>query len=195
MSNIIAIEGMPGAGKTTVINSIGNDGLLDSCAIFHEVYLGDLVNLLGSKRYLDSEIDKVNRIIDFKNKYNNILLDRTFLSTMAYGYAASKIKKGGNKDYIDLIKYFEYLDNKHRFLRPTHLFYLDVAIPNSIERRGNYVDIDEFHNWFDPEFLKYFSEFYRKNINKFNMPKCIYIDTTNLKPEEVVNAVISALKK
>jgi len=194
MSNIIAVEGMPGAGKTAVINSIINDSLLDNCTALPEVYLGNLSNLSGSKSYLDVEIDKKNLIIDLKNKYENILLDRTFLSSVAYSYVTSKVN-GNIKDHKDLIKYFEYLDNKHQFLRPTHLFYLDVAVSESIKRRKTFAIIDEFHNWFDPEFLKYFSEFYRQNINRFGMPECVFIDTTNLKKEEVINIIISVFKK
>jgi thymidylate kinase len=194
MVKIIAFEGMPGAGKTTIIDSLLKDNLLSESTMIPEPYIGKLDGLSGSKSYLDLEIDKLNKINDLKNHYNNILLDRTFLSTLAYSYAKSKINRGTD-EYLDLLNYFEYLDNKYNLLRPTHLFYLDVAIPESLKRREKFSEIDEFNNWFDSEFLKHFSEFYSQNINKFNMPKYILIDTNNLSKDAVTEKVVSILKK
>ncbi|OGM18984.1 hypothetical protein A2686_01530 [Candidatus Woesebacteria bacterium RIFCSPHIGHO2_01_FULL_38_10] len=194
MANIIAFEGIPGAGKTTAINTLLKNGSLFNCAVVPELYMGKLDSLSGSKSYLDAEIDKSSIINDTKNHYDNILLDRTFLSTIAYCYAKSKVD-GDASTYLDLLRYFKYLDSKHNLIRPTCLFYLNITIPESIKRREKFSKIDELHNWFDPEFLKHFSEFYDQKMNRFNMPGCILIDTTNLSKGSVTKKIMSILKK
>lgn len=194
MVNIIAFEGLPGAGKTTVLDGLIRSDSLDNCIVLPELYLGKQDSFLGSKNYLDFEINKSKKVSDLKKKYNNILLDRTFLSTLAYYYAISKIHDRPD-EYLDSFKYFEYLDNKYNLFRPTHLFYLDVSIPISLKRRKKFSEIEEFQNWFNLDFLKFFSEFYSQNINKFNMPKCISINTTDLSKEDVVEKIVSVLKK
>ena len=73
MANIIAFEGIPGAGKTTAINTLLKNGSLFNCAVVPELYMGKLDSLSGSKSYLDAEIDKSSIINDTKNHYDNIL--------------------------------------------------------------------------------------------------------------------------
>ena len=194
MVNIIAIEGMPGAGKTTVIKNIISNNLLRNCVALPEVYIRGLDDTSESKMYLNSEVNKSEQINYLKSQYNNILLDRTFLSTIAYRYARSKLNKHMD-EYFKLLKYFTGIDNKNNFIRPTHLFYLDVDISESIKRRKRFSKVEEFNNWFNLSFLKYFSEFYNLNISKFDMPECVFLDTTNLTEKDVMWKVVSAFVK
>lgn len=191
MNNIIAFEGMPGAGKTTAINRILRSSLLSKCIAFPQIEINPVSEdgLVSSKAYLYAEISKSNKINNFIDKYDHIFLDRTYLTTLAYCYARSKINRSG-KEYSELLKYFKHLDNEYDIVRPTHLFYLHTSISTSIKRRSQFSHIDKFHNWFNPEFLKYFSEFYNENIDKFNIPKLTLIDTTKLSKEDVYGRII-----
>lgn len=193
MVEIIAFEGMPGSGKTTMINKLFKKDLFKNSIVFSELYIGRIDNLSGSKSYLDSEIDRFSKICDFKKKYDTIILDRTFLSTLAYSYARSKTNRNMD-EYRDVFRYFKNIDKKHKLLRPTHLIYLDVTVSESIRRRKKFSKIEEYNNWFDPEFLKHMSEFYRFNINKLNMPIHAYIDTTNLSEMIVIDKIVAALR-
>lgn len=194
MASIIAFEGMPGSGKTTAINNILKKDLLHNCAVIPELYIGKLNDSSGSRNYLDLEVAKSEKIQKMHDYYDNILLDRTFLSTLAYYYAKSKTDK--NPDlYLDSIGYFESLDKKYAIFRPTKLFYLNTSIDESIKRREKFSKLYEFDDWFNPEFLNYFSEFYSKNISNFNMPKCTVINTINQPKGDFLKKVESILKE
>lgn len=194
MTNIIAFEGMPGSGKTTVINSILKNNLLPKCTTVPELYIGKLDNASGARSYLDLEITKSDKIHTMQDSYDNILLDRTFLSTLAYYYARSKTTKKPDL-YLNSIEYFKDIDKKHSIFRPTHLFYLDVSIDQSIKRREKFSKLDEFNDWFNADFLKYFSEFYSKKTGSFNMPKYTIIDIINLSKEDILKRVESIIKE
>lgn len=189
---IIAFEGMPGAGKTTIIKILAKK--LRGSAIVPQIELPALRrdDLIASKQYLNAEIRKTEAIRRLSKEHKLILVDRTFLTTLAYSYARSRCT-GDPAPHRKLIEYFRWLDRSHRFPRPTRLFFLFVRIDQSIDRRIKYSRAKEFRRWFDFKFLKHFETFYCRRRFGFNMPYPIIIDTTDMSPKQVALAILNHL--
>ena len=195
MTKIIAFEGMPGAGKTTLIRKIIEKNLLKKCINIPQLEISqklcDLKNDLEvSMLYLDAEGQKLNKISNLLRKYDYILLDRTFLTTLAYCYARAKIKND-KEQYSMLLNYFKQLDGKDFFIKPTHVICFSLSIKESISRRSMFSKINEYHYWFNSKFLDFFSKFYSKeNLAKFKIPKIIFINTSRLNEADLIKRII-----
>ncbi|MFA6227445.1 MAG: glycosyltransferase [Candidatus Paceibacterota bacterium] len=184
LEKIIALEGMPGAGKTTFIKNYVSDEkklFIPQLQIEDEKILNK-DNLETSRQFLIIEKNKTDFINNIDRKYSEVILDRTFITTLAYCYARSKVNNTPN-EYKSLLEVYEKV--KHTITFPTHLIYLDVSIEESLKRREIYSKNIKYKNWFDPTFLGYFKEFYKNELKKFLPIKISYIDTTDLKMREV----------
>ena len=194
MDKIIALEGMPGAGKTTFIKNYKNYGemiFLPQLQIKDENILSK-DDLETSKQFLLAEKDKTNLIYELGKKHPEIIVDRTFITTLAYCYARSKISNNP-KEYEKLLGLYGKIKNTITF--PTHMIYLDVSIEESLKRRMAYSNIDMYKNWFNPTFLNHFRYFYRTELKKFIPIELSYIDTFNLTMKEVADKIDKILCK
>ena len=116
----------------------------------------------------------------------------TFITTLAYCYARSKISNNP-KEYEKLLGLYGKIKNTITF--PTHMIYLDVSIEESLKRRMAYSNIDMYKNWFNPTFLNHFRYFYRTELKKFIPIELSYIDTFNLTMKEVADKIDKILCK
>lgn len=191
LENIVAIEGMPGAGKTTFIDNYikkNNIKFLPQLGIKDSTVLAKN-NLNTSKLFLINEKKKTDLIMKYSSDNQKVVIDRTFLTTLAYCYARSKLYK--NKDYEKLLSFYK--KTKANITFPTKLIFLDVKIKESIKRRKRYSNNSIYSNWFSEEFLKYMHEFYNKELSKFILLDIFRIDTTNMtikKAEDVLREKI-----
>lgn len=185
LNRMVAIEGMAGAGKTTFINNYikkANIEFLPELEIDDkETLLQD--NLETSKYFLIAEKQKSLLIEQLSIKNKNIVVDRTFLTTLAYCYARSK--RLGNNEYEQLQAFYE--KNKHNITFPTKLILLDVDVNESLKRRKVYAHNPEYTNWFDRDFLSYMRDFYENEMKKFIKIDVFYLNTTNLSAAEIAN--------
>lgn len=183
IEDIIALEGMAGAGKTTFIdNYVRNTSIkfLPQLEIKNERVLSK-DDLQTSKVFLMNEKEKSLLLDKLSVNNKNILVDRTFLTTLAYCYARSKKHK--NNEYEKLLNFYE--ENKSNITFPTKLILLDVKSEESIKRRSKYINNPSYSNWFDGEFLDYMREFYKKELQKFIKIKTFSLDTSNMTTNEV----------
>lgn len=185
-TKVIVFEGMPGAGKTRTIKilkkTLGKQSIVIPQVILPSSCKDD--DLTTSKKYLDAEIKKIEKIKKLENRYEYILIDRTFLTTLAYAYAHSRQNNNTNL-FRKVLRYFRTVDARKHFLRPNYFFLFFVDIDESIYRRKKYAKIKKFRQWFSPTFLNQMNFFYIKYASSFDMSKPIVIDTTFAKPKEV----------
>jgi len=187
VNKIIALEGMPGAGKTTFINRYVDNKqttFLPQLQIEESILAKD--NLETSKQFLFTEYKKTKQIEEVGRKYDEILIDRTFFTTLAYCYARSKINNTP-EEYDSLLLVFEGIKNTITF--PTHIIYLDVSVDESIKRRQIFADDGKYKNWFDPKFLGYLKDFYTTELKRFFPEILLYLDTTDMKINDVSDRI------
>lgn len=193
IEKIIALEGMPGAGKTTFINKyVDNKNIIfvPQLQIKEDVLNKD--NLETSKQLLFAEEKKTLQLNDLFKQYYEIVMDRTFFTTIAYCYARSKVNNT-QEEYTSLLHVYESI--KHTITFPTHLIYFDVSVDESIKRRISYSRDIRYKNWFDPVFLGYLKEFYTTELKKFFPTILLYIDTSDLNLEDVAERINNILCK
>jgi thymidylate kinase len=188
VNKIIALEGMPGAGKTTFIKNYLNHKekvflpqlQIENKRILHKN------NLETSKQFLIAEKNKANLINKLGKNHSEIIMDRTFITTLAYCYARSKMNNTP-KEYKKLLNF--YMKIKHKITFPTHVVYMDVSIEKSLKRRQSYSKNEKYQNWFNPTFLNYFKDFYKMELKKFLPVTLSYIDTSNLTLKEATKKI------
>lgn len=193
LEKIIALEGMPGAGKTTFINQYtNNENIIFVPQLQIEEKILSKDNVETSKQFLFAEQKKTEQILALGKQYSEIVIDRTFFTTLAYCYARSKVNNT-QEEYISLLRVYEGI--KHTIIFPTHVIFLDVSIEESIKRRLSYSEDIRYKNWFDPVFLGYLKEFYNTELKKFFPEVLSHIDTNDLKVEDVANKINEVLCK
>lgn len=194
VEKIIAIEGMPGAGKTTFIKKYIRNRKISSLP---QLQIGNkkILNadtLETSRSFLKTEIYKTERINILSKHAKEIMLDRTFITTLAYCYARSKLN-GKPEEYTSLLN--TYNEIKHTITFPTHLVYMDVSINKSLQRRNAFSRDGRYKNWFNPIFLGYLKEFYEIELKKILPLTPLHIDTSNLTSNEVLESIKKMLCK
>ncbi len=193
VEKIIALEGMPGAGKTTFINKYVDNKdrvFIPQLQIDESILSKD--NLETSKQFLFAEEKKTARLDDLCKQYSEIVMDRTFFTALAYCYARSK-SNNTQEEYISLLRVYKGI--KHTITFPTHVIFLDVSINESIKRRISYSKENRYKNWFDPVFLGYLREFYTTELKKFFPTILLHIDTSGLNLEDVAERINNVLCK
>lgn len=193
LEKIIALEGMPGAGKTTFINQyVDNENIIFVPQLQIEENILNKDNMETSKQFLFAEQKKTEQLQALGKQYSEIVIDRTFFTTLAYCYARSKVNNTP-EEYISLLRVYEGI--KHTIIFPTHVVFLDVSIRESIKRRLAYSEDIRYKNWFDPVFLGYLKEFYTTELKKFFPEVLLRIATTDLKINNVANEINKILCK
>jgi len=182
LKDVFAIEGMPGAGKTTFVNNLKDNKV----KTIKELYVKIPKNIKNKfeiqKRYLVSEKEKYTKAGKLFKEFEKIILDRSFISTLAYCYADCKTRKN-MKDYEKLLELLKKI--KHEILWPTRIIILDCSIDESITRRKEFKYNPEYKNWFNKTFLENLKDFYYKELPEIIKIKTILIDTTNKTIPEV----------
>jgi len=160
-----ALEGLPGSGKTTIIDNLNcnrfNISIVEQI-IDHDNNLDDPAGY-----YFCSDLLKYKKAADFLKEGKKVVMDRSYFSTLAYFYAFDEIFKTDN--YNILIKKY----NKKSFKIAQSLIFIGVNINNSLVRKNRKSTSD--YIWCNKEFLLYMQDFYDKEINKL-ADNIIYLD-------------------
>ena len=193
VEKIIALEGMPGAGKTTFINQyVNSENIIFVPQLQIEENILNKDDMETSKQFLFAEQKKTEQLQALGKQYSEVVIDRTFFTTLAYCYARSKVSSTP-EEYISLLRVYEGI--KHTITFPTLVIFLDVSIGESIKRRLIYSEDIRYKNWFDPVFLGYLKEFYTTELKKFFPEVLLNIDTIDLKVHDVSNRINEVLCK
>lgn len=186
----IAFEGMPHSGKTSTLNYIRS---LKRQEIYFldELYFtkGQLDTLtdkrgtiLESKWFIDQEIKrKVNIAQAITEGFKTILIDRTYLCTLAYCYARSKINNNP-QEFQDLVAYLD--QNRDALPKYDKVIVFENRVEKSLGRRKDQNEPDSGY-WNDKDFMKYFQEFYDQQIDKYLTSKIIRINTTDMSLSDI----------
>lgn len=194
----IALEGMPGAGKTSTIFRL-IPGLEGICIILPELNAepGSELNSLsiskqGEKfhQWWDSRMKILKELSPYTNCF---LLDRTYFTNLAYSYAFDK--------FLDQKKYASSVENKERYDKESSetskyefqkklfkqdledkpldlIIILDVSPEEGLRRRHSVHDHIPWP-WSERIFLSFLQEFYYKELPKYTQAKIVYIKTDN----------------
>jgi thymidylate kinase len=157
---VISFEGLPGSGKTTLINKLS-----DSYSVIEEIYLkeNDFCNLKYEKSfYILNDISKITK---GKQSFGICFIDRLFPSTLGYEYIKLMNRKE-NCYYITFQKILSYIDMN---LVPDLYIFIETDIDKSIKRKecinknniwGNKNDLELMN-----KFYNYYFEFLESNTD------------------------------
>lgn len=188
---LYVFEGYSGAGKSTsIMELVKNNSIIDGINIKMSQVLGQVatsnyVDYTNSAYYLLLEELKTALFNDSHKKY--VVMERYFLSSLAHGYAMSKLLN--NDDYYDKI-YSWYKHNlDHTIREPDAYVYfdlpLDVAMNRIYQRNETVVN----SVWIQEDYLKLCEE-YKHCYFKEQGCKVYYIDA-----EQTKEQVIEELQK
>jgi hypothetical protein len=186
----IIFEGSPGNFKTSIIKDLAkNKNYTSTPEITHLDRLPpeDVIGTYDrSKEYFFIENEFLKYDLSKKSKKTLVLQDRDYSSIAAYNYARMKMFKEYER-YNDVIKMISTVPKKMRedyILRIIILVRPDI----SINRKINTV---QQTLWKNPKFLKYFNEYYKKNIID---NKSVFI-SGDKSYEYIYNKILSLIKK
>ncbi|MBA3814670.1 MAG: AAA family ATPase [Alphaproteobacteria bacterium] len=183
---IIVFEGMPGAGKTSILSALAEE-LEGRCILLSEMNLEPYSSemTLPSKEkkdiYHNLWIERMELLKAHKHSGLCLLLDRSYFSNLAYLYALDSLN--GTSHYPLYRQEFErsFSDNQL-----DAIFVLDVSPEIGLKRR--HLRGDEIPwPWSSLPFLKAIRQFYNEELPQITHEKIKYINTnkeiSNLKNE------------
>lgn len=189
---IIAFEGLPCAGKTIFIDKFKRKYSDFYC--MPELFIDikeDETSLSIRERYANAEILRKKRIDDVEQ---NVVLDRSFLSTLAFSYAKHKTT-GDESDYIYNHKFFE--ETSQNIAIPDFVIVFVISPQESMLRRRKLVRDDTLSFWGNEVFLQNFlNYYYSKDFEKIvSRDRVYFIDTGKLNEDEVFNLTVNKINE
>jgi len=185
MKKIIAIEGMPGAGKTTsiaVLKAYSQYACLDQLMLTN-TELEALDNEQTSRAYLEAELGRTDNLRRLTYAGKSVILDRCYISTLAYAYARAMTRHGEPTAFKNIVGYFESI--VHQIAMPDLLIRFDISLEKSLERRKAFSHLPQYYNWFNPAFLNSLKFFYEYKMNSYYAGPVRYIDSSDLSIDQM----------
>lgn len=172
---IIFLEGLPGIGKTTLINKIKELNLKN-------IYVVDEIleksNDASQSFFMKNDINKLN-----KYKKGTVIIDRGAISTLSYNECLNKIIK--NKELFNVIEWFNNNFKKIYQSNNVNTVYL---------KKHNHKYLFRYEDEFDPygsiDNQKQLEIITINNIKKYcKNYEIMYID--NYRIEDIINEIIN----
>ena len=181
MSFVIVFEGLPGSGKTTLKNDL----------MFGQLIVDRVEQILPDNPDNDEELTlddifrsdtlKTERIINRKGDI--VLLDRYYLSTLAYQYAHDKVF--GSNNYNISREWYDSALQSGLIVQPDLTVYIDTPLEASYKRKNRMPNTSE---WTNQAFLLAMKEFYD------TQNETVVVDGS-LTYNEVKNTIITIVKE
>lgn len=159
---IIVLEGLPGVGKTTIATRLASElGVIivpqRTELFFHQLTLSEST-LDMEELYLlnDEEKCRTAKLLELKNPHTIVVMDRNYLATLAFNYAASAF--GGSSSRFKRILSW-YKKNKGLKLASPNIYIYLVASPKkSLALKGRTAKKDE--PWSNLKYLALMKSYY-----------------------------------
>lgn len=158
---MIAIDGMPGAGKTTALSRLRN-ALPDQVVLFPEAQPpeGPLPDAAAARYLLTEAQGRVADARRLQQAHPGLLIvsDRCHIGVLAYRYALMATGQGLYQDFDHALE----LAHQFGLTAPgahDHILVLLIDPAESIARRRAYAHDERYRRWFDPSFLNAYHHF------------------------------------
>lgn len=194
-SKVIAVEGMPGAGKTSVLFDIAEE-LEGTCVLLSEMNLepNSPWKKLSSKEqshiFHNLWVERIEVLNTFNDPKLCFLLDRTYFSNLAFTYALDCMQS--TQHYETHKKIFNESFGNNRF---DLILIFDIPPEIGLQRRILRGDSISWP-WSNLVFLKAIRQFYKEELPKLAQEKILYINgekDKNAIKEETMHAIQSVV--
>jgi len=152
---IIVIEGLPGVGKSSILNYFHKDKMV--CVVKEIIPLDPgFIKSMSQSFYFNSDELKTKAIIS--SDYPIYLLDRYYASTLAFYWAYDKTYKteGYKKAYEWYVKALK----ECRLIKPFIVVFIRITPQVSFKRKKRVPSNGSEVPWLNKEFVKYFANYY-----------------------------------
>lgn len=188
----IAVEGMPGAGKTSsllrLVQDLGDQYIMlpeinfSVSSVYHSSNLKDQWRSYHHLWY--SRLNIINKY--YNNKYV-FLMDRSYFSNLAFTFAMDRIL--GTDEYS---KQYEAITINFSEKEFDLLILLDTLPEQGIRRKIRNNDILKWP-YYSSDFLNYMHKFYKEELKCFNIPNLIKIEISALSQLDLLKIIKSKI--
>lgn len=151
---IFAFEGLPGTGKTSIVNFFSEKGTSTVQQILPSEPLCDFD--MPQSFYFRSDQMKTKYYLKSKDKI--CLLDRYYVSTLAYYWSYDKIHMTNR--YRKALRWYKNSLKNKTLIRPFSVFCIAISPVLSLARKGREQSNSTNNLWCNKDFLKYFNNYY-----------------------------------
>lgn len=179
---------MPCAGKSTCIDEFKKEH--PDYTFFSETYFNlkedDPILETTIEFYQKEELLKKNKLLEI-GPTNKIILDRSFLSTLAFAYAKSR--KGSNEDYLLFSNFIN--NNLNNIIIPDLFLIFLISPDESVKRRQSLINKDTLDIWLDKDFLESMYQYYfsKEYVKLFTNSEFEIIDTSAISIKELFKKI------
>jgi thymidylate kinase len=188
---IVALEGLPGAGKTTLIERLvrehGYAAVPEVLVEYIEPENGP-VTFEFEKHFLKNDELKCRRAKDL-NESKNVVMDKNYISTLAFNYAVTECHRGNTYDEV----YRWYVQNQDILIKPDLYILLSIPIDLCFSRKDRMPDATGF--WNSEDFLAKMKEFFDSKFMNIDSTVPKYKMNAEKPQDEIMNEILLILSK
>ncbi|MDR1032416.1 MAG: hypothetical protein LBL84_00170 [Candidatus Nomurabacteria bacterium] len=152
---IYVLEGLPGSGKSTTIQTLKNSyGLQTIDQILPHEPKND--QSMSPEFYFKSDELKTTRAID--NGYSPTIIDRYYVSTLAFYWASDRVF--GTNNYKTVFSWYEDAMRHGKLLMPFSTFYIDIDVALSSHHKKRVLTRSSTDAWTNSAFVASLKKYY-----------------------------------
>ena len=187
---IIVLDGLPGAGKTTLVKR-----LVDECDFLEVPEMlveykdpeDGFITFDFETYFLKYDVLKCQKALELSKKSKNIVMDKNYLSTIAFNYAVTECKKG---DSYDKVRSW-FASHQEALIKPDCYFFLSIPVELSFARKQRKVGGTDF--WGSEELLERMKDFFETKANSFDTDVPKYTIDTEGSQDQVLEKIRTIL--